>query len=91
MLIKKPDDIKSSEITPQSIYEGRREFLKGAGIVAGASLLPGNSTAQVGAGLKAPAPAGLQASPAAPCLRLCHPRRMPSHFLRKRRSRLMAT
>ncbi|MDF1765252.1 MAG: protein-methionine-sulfoxide reductase catalytic subunit MsrP [Gammaproteobacteria bacterium] len=69
MLIKKPDDIKSSEITPQSIYEGRREFLKGAGIVAGASLLPGIATAQVGAGLKAPAPAGLQASPAAPWLR----------------------
>lgn len=37
ILIKKPDDIRPSEITSQSIYEGRREFLKQMGL-AGAAL-----------------------------------------------------
>ena len=37
MLIKKPDDIRSSEITPQWIYLNRRKFLMGAlGVTAGA-------------------------------------------------------
>ncbi|VAW98992.1 Protein-methionine-sulfoxide reductase catalytic subunit MsrP [hydrothermal vent metagenome] len=31
MLIKKSHDIKSSEITPQSIYENRRQFMRSAG------------------------------------------------------------
>ena len=44
MLIKKPADIPSSEITPQALYEGRRKFLKVAaagavGIVAGGGIL----------------------------------------------------
>lgn len=30
MLIKKPSDIPSSEITPESIYNARREFMRGA-------------------------------------------------------------
>jgi sulfoxide reductase catalytic subunit YedY len=34
MLIKKPEDIKSSEITPESIYANRRLFMKGAAIAA---------------------------------------------------------
>jgi sulfoxide reductase catalytic subunit YedY len=40
MLIKKPHDIASSEITPRAQFEGRREFLKHAGLAAtiGASL-----------------------------------------------------
>jgi sulfoxide reductase catalytic subunit YedY len=42
MLIRKPDDIKSSEITPQSVYLNRRSFLRGAvlaGSVAGTAWL----------------------------------------------------
>jgi sulfoxide reductase catalytic subunit YedY len=34
MLIKKPDDILSSEITPQSLYLNRRTFLRGAVLAA---------------------------------------------------------
>jgi sulfoxide reductase catalytic subunit YedY len=33
MLIKKPDDIRSSEITPEELYYDRREFLRAAGIL----------------------------------------------------------
>src|ERR1019366_10823122 len=37
MLIKKPEDIRSSEITPKWVYVNRRKFLAGAlGITAGA-------------------------------------------------------
>jgi methionine sulfoxide reductase catalytic subunit len=34
MLLKRPEDILSSEITPQSIYLNRRNFMRTAGIVA---------------------------------------------------------
>jgi sulfoxide reductase catalytic subunit YedY len=34
MLIKKPDEIKSSEITDKRLYLSRRNFLRGAGLVA---------------------------------------------------------
>jgi sulfoxide reductase catalytic subunit YedY len=34
MVIKKPDDIKSSEITPQSVYLNRRTFMRGAALLA---------------------------------------------------------
>ncbi|HUX33603.1 MAG TPA: twin-arginine translocation signal domain-containing protein, partial [Gemmatimonadaceae bacterium] len=44
MLIRKPDDIKSSEITPERDYVNRRAFLKLAGgvgaIAAGSALAP---------------------------------------------------
>jgi sulfoxide reductase catalytic subunit YedY len=33
MLIKKPNDIPSSEITPEELYYGRREFLRAAGLL----------------------------------------------------------
>jgi sulfoxide reductase catalytic subunit YedY len=33
MLIKKPDDIRSSEITSEELYANRREFLKTAGLL----------------------------------------------------------
>ncbi|MGH8189240.1 MAG: protein-methionine-sulfoxide reductase catalytic subunit MsrP [Steroidobacteraceae bacterium] len=36
MIIKRPDDILPSEITPRAIYEGRRHFMK---VAAGASVL----------------------------------------------------
>jgi methionine sulfoxide reductase catalytic subunit len=38
MLIKKPSDIRSSEITPKELYQTRREFIKAAGMVTGAAL-----------------------------------------------------
>jgi len=34
MLIGKPDDIKSSEITPEDVYVNRRKFLAAAGVAA---------------------------------------------------------
>ncbi|HEX6047675.1 MAG TPA: protein-methionine-sulfoxide reductase catalytic subunit MsrP [Gemmatimonadaceae bacterium] len=39
MIIKKPDDIPSSEITPEHVYVNRRDFLRAAGLigVAGAA------------------------------------------------------
>jgi sulfoxide reductase catalytic subunit YedY len=45
MLIKKASDLRSSEITPEALYNNRREFLKAASSVLGASaigsILPG--------------------------------------------------
>jgi len=38
MLIKKPSDIRSSEITPKKLYQTRREFIKAAGMVTGAAV-----------------------------------------------------
>ena len=35
MLIKKPADIASSEITPQSTYTNRRQFILGAAAAGG--------------------------------------------------------
>ena len=39
MLIKKPNDIPSSEITDESIYRNRREFLKQLSTVAGSAAI----------------------------------------------------
>jgi len=33
MLIKKPDDLRSSEITPENLYYDRREFLRATGLL----------------------------------------------------------
>lgn len=41
-LIKKPSDIKSSDITDQKVYEARREFIKKMGLTAGALLGAGH-------------------------------------------------
>ena len=38
MLIKRPSDIRSSEITPKKEYQTRREFIKVAGMVTGAAV-----------------------------------------------------
>ncbi|HKO05250.1 MAG TPA: protein-methionine-sulfoxide reductase catalytic subunit MsrP [Candidatus Acidoferrales bacterium] len=46
MLIKKPRDIPSSEITPQSVYLDRRKFLAGAA-AAGAVALAGRAAAEL--------------------------------------------
>jgi len=40
VLIRRPPDIRSSEITPEPIYVRRREFIKGAAAAAGALALP---------------------------------------------------
>ena len=37
MLIKKAEDIRSSEITPRSLYLNRRQFLGGAAIAGAAA------------------------------------------------------
>lgn len=60
MLIKKPSDIKPSEITPESVYRDRRQFMSDSGkLILGAAAggLPSIASAQSG-GLKAPTPAG---------------------------------
>jgi len=38
MLIKRPSDIRSSEITPKKAYQTRREFIQAAGMVTGAAI-----------------------------------------------------
>lgn len=69
MLIKKPSDILTSEITPESIYRGRRQFMTGGvGLALGAATagLPGFASAQAGGGLRARAPSELtRSAPAA--------------------------
>ncbi len=40
MLIKRPDDIAPSEITPRELFERRREFIKAAGVLALTAGLP---------------------------------------------------
>jgi methionine sulfoxide reductase catalytic subunit len=60
MLIKKPSDIKASEITSESAYRNRRQFMGDSGkliLGAAATGMPAIATAQSGA-LKAPTPAG---------------------------------
>ena len=47
MLIKKAADIKSSEITPKSLYLNRRKFLAGAAI-AGAAAVAGVGLREMG-------------------------------------------
>ena len=51
MLIKRPADIKPSEITPYAFYRRRRELMASAGILAAASVLPFGVSAQAGAKL----------------------------------------
>jgi sulfoxide reductase catalytic subunit YedY len=46
MLIGKPSNILSSEITPESVYLSRRSLLKGLGLVAGAASLPAYALTQ---------------------------------------------
>lgn len=45
MLIRKPDDIKPSEITSSQVYYNRREFMRAGGALAAGLLLPGVSEA----------------------------------------------
>jgi len=50
MLIKKPDDVRSSEITPEELYFGRREFLRAAGLLGVAAAAGGLSAAAASVG-----------------------------------------
>ena len=55
MLIKRPSDVRPSEITPRGVYAGRREFIKAAGLgaIAGAAgLIPGDREARAAAKLQ---------------------------------------
>ncbi|MBZ5533119.1 MAG: protein-methionine-sulfoxide reductase catalytic subunit MsrP [Acidobacteriia bacterium] len=54
MLIKKPNDIPSSEITPKSSYVNRRTFLTGAVAAAGAALAGGLYLRNSGASVDLP-------------------------------------
>ncbi len=55
MLIKRPDDIAPSEITPEAIYRARRHFMQGAALGA-AGLLLGNAEAEAAALAARPSP-----------------------------------
>lgn len=57
MLIRHPDDILSSEITPPDVYRERRRFMQGMGALAAGALLGGAPEAQAGVKL-----AGVRAS-----------------------------
>ena len=55
MLIKTSSTIPSSEITPESVYRSRRQFMKGTmglAMAAGAASLPGLTVAAEGKGLR---------------------------------------
>ena len=48
MLIKKPADIPPSEITPESVYLNRRQFVAGLGLASATALLAGCAEADSG-------------------------------------------
>ena len=41
MLIKKPDELKTTDITQQEIYLQRRNFMRAGSVLAAGALLPG--------------------------------------------------
>ena len=45
MLIRKPDAIQSSEITPERVWRARRDLILGAGVAAAGLGLPGGRAA----------------------------------------------
>lgn len=47
MLIRRPPDVRSSEITPEALYGGRREWLKTAGVMAAGLAIPARSGREV--------------------------------------------
>ena len=46
MLIRKPSDIPSSEITPESVYINRRNFIASVAAGAVAAVVPGEVSAR---------------------------------------------
>ncbi|WP_018412287.1 protein-methionine-sulfoxide reductase catalytic subunit MsrP [Methyloversatilis thermotolerans] len=63
MLIRHPDDIAPSEITPRALFDGRRDFLRHAGLGVGAALLYGALPGDAHAGYGNPSLGPLQKSP----------------------------
>jgi sulfoxide reductase catalytic subunit YedY len=51
MLIRRPDEIPPSEITPREVYRERRRFMQGAGAFAAGTLLGSSADALAGARL----------------------------------------
>ncbi len=47
MLIKRPQDIATSEITQESVFHSRRKFVKSLGLAAGAPLMASSLRANV--------------------------------------------
>ncbi|HEX8150453.1 MAG TPA: protein-methionine-sulfoxide reductase catalytic subunit MsrP [Pyrinomonadaceae bacterium] len=58
MLIKKPDDIKGSEITDRNVYLSRRNFMRGAALAASAAATGLVYRRLLAPQVEAPAPAG---------------------------------
>ncbi|HET6233207.1 MAG TPA: protein-methionine-sulfoxide reductase catalytic subunit MsrP [Longimicrobiaceae bacterium] len=56
MLIKRPSDIPSSEITDERTYLNRRQFLAAAGMAAAAAAVPASLSASAGGGAAADDP-----------------------------------
>ncbi len=50
MLIRRPPDIRASEVTPEASYLGRRAFIAAAGVAAGSIAFPGLACAERSAG-----------------------------------------
>jgi sulfoxide reductase catalytic subunit YedY len=63
MLIRKPFDMKSSEITPESVYVNRRSLLQAAGFVGAGALLSGALAADAGIPAKYKRLTGIRMSP----------------------------
>ena len=63
MLIRKPPDIRSSEITPESVYFSRRALLQAAGFAGAGTLLSGALAADEGIPVKHRRLAGVRKSP----------------------------
>jgi sulfoxide reductase catalytic subunit YedY len=64
MLIRKPSDIRSSEITPKSTYLNRRKFLAGAAVTAAAATAGGLWLRGSGNSASAAAPGAANPTPA---------------------------
>ena len=58
MLIRQPNDIPPSEITPPEVYRERRRFMQGMGALAAGTVLGAAPNADAGVRL-----AGVRASP----------------------------
>ncbi|MBI4502381.1 MAG: twin-arginine translocation signal domain-containing protein, partial [Gemmatimonadetes bacterium] len=75
MLIKRPDDIETSEITPEDTYLNRRKFIEAAGILGAAAALPvlGSSAGRRVGGSPAPGGASEPSSVVGHAPRPAHP------------------
>ena len=63
MLIRKPDAIQSSEITPERVWRARRDLILGAGVAAAGLGLPGRAAPAANAPVGEPAAAAGRQAP----------------------------